>query len=115
MLQTEKEFLHRSIQFLIEKYSSWMGMKDPQENDEHFGNLHEIRQDMEKIKEYLESVPAETPVMPEPCTEEFNSFLLVNALRNLTTEQRHNLTISLLERDHKFIEAKTKMIEALQY
>lgn len=65
MLATEKEFLYSRLQFLIEKYSSWMKMKDPQENDEHFGNLHEIRQDMEKLKEYLESVPAETLVMPK--------------------------------------------------
>ena len=71
MLATEKEFLYSRLQFLIEKYSSWMKMKDPQENDEHFGNLHEIRQDMEKLKEYLESVPAETLVIPQgellPC------------------------------------------------
>ena len=57
--QTQTEFLHRSVQFLIEKYTSWMKMKDPQENDEHFGNLFEIRQDLEKIKEYLERKPQE--------------------------------------------------------
>jgi len=43
-----------------------MKMKDPKENDEHYGNLYEIRQDLEKLKEYIERIKAsEVGVQPE--------------------------------------------------
>jgi hypothetical protein len=38
--------------------------------------------------------------IPKPYTPSFINFLLVNALRNLTEEQRHELTISLVTRDN---------------
>lgn len=40
--------------------------------------------------------------IPERCTKEFINFLLVNALRNLTGEQREILTKALVERSEYY-------------
>jgi len=48
------------------------------------------------------SLPVDKIVSPAPNSPEMLAYLLINALRNLTKEQLHNLATSLAVRDELF-------------
>lgn len=50
-------------------------------------------------------VKPEIAGIPEQFSKEFINFLLVNALRCLTEEQRHTLTLALVQRDTILMDA----------
>lgn len=59
---------------------------------------------------YEEYLIKENGIVPPTHTAEFANFLLVNALRLLTEQQRHDLTIALLERDGIYIKELQEVI-----
>jgi len=100
-IKTLSQFITNCIQAGIKL--EWMSEKEEFEELESPVGLQSGLIPGQSIKEITN--------IPKQFTTEFINFLLVNALRCLTEEQRHELTVALMERDQKVIDEKETLLK----